>query len=169
MEFIKAILRSIGLLPRTLLIDELTSDELKILSINARREKAESLIELLNGYRKIHDGKIILLIELGSIKYSGTNLARLYKELNGEQFNFLEFNSPKEFDPYLDYIEVFYLRLLNNKQFIFVCINKSDYSQEQRIEEIFSIKEDYNFDLSKYPNRAVYYESHSSNDDDVYS
>lgn len=161
MEFGKALLRQMGILPKSRLIDRLSAEELKELSIEAAKKKADILMDLLTQYRTIKREDIKSIIELGSFVYDKERVRSLYKKLNSDQFNSLEFDIPKEFIPTADYFGVYYLKMTTGRECIFIFIERSDYIVEPKIEDLFEIKEENLFDLEIYPNRFVYYEEKS--------
>lgn len=163
MGFIRALLTNLGVLSKTRLIDRLSPYELKEMEIKAHSKRTEELIDLLRQYKKIYDGEINTIIELGAFVYDKDKLRDVYRKLNDEEFNSLVFDSAKEFIPTADYVEVFYLKMADDKRYIFVIKNRYEYFIEPRIDELFGIKEDYAFDLSQYPNRTVYYDKFNPN------
>lgn len=155
MNLFRSILESIGLLERTRLVDRLNTNQLEKLEDLAREEKSKILISMLNRYERINSEEIQLIAELGSFLKRKDKMEKLYKALNDKNFNNLQFDIQGKFDPEEDYVEVYYLEMVDGRRFIFLHINRYDFGIEPRIEDIFEIDKNYPINSSGY-NRIMF-------------
>lgn len=156
MNLFRSMLESVGLLEKTRLVDELSPDQLKKLESLAREEKSKLLISMLNRYERINSGEIQLIAELGSFLRRKEKTQELYKALNDKNFNDLQFEIQDRFESKEDYVEVYYLEMADQREFIFIHINRYDFEVEPRIEDIFEIDKNHPIDLNNYSRRIMF-------------
>lgn len=150
-----AILRQLGVLPKTRLVDTLTKEELLKLKIEAEKYMVDEILIWIEKTKFIKTEIVSSIILLGIVEYDSDDLKKIYALINLEHFNSLKLSSADSFNPNGDYIQFFLIKMVDNAQYLLILEHGANLDSGMIFKDFFKV-EGLNIELSNYPNSVIY-------------